>query len=417
MLFSPLDLLPTSVTAVAHEAGDLVGTMSAVICPVGALPSGKQFEADLEEFGVEGRIVCEFTKLACVDDRGPIGEQAVLWIVGYLLEWCSRNLVDDVFCVTHPRHALAWNRIFGWSPISAVKSCPHVNAAPGVLLHIDLRRLQSDRAAISVRGRRILSECAGMCRQGATSYRMTGSEAALLMLQCPDPIDRTNTIQRSLLTRYYPWATTFIERFMSSAAEPWRPLSFTSLRKPHRERGYSFSLHGPRPDSSQPPELFSGEEPRFLVVGGTPYLQSVMRRQLRDRNYHCSIVRDPAIARKHAQRERFDLVLLSEKLQGEQGQLFADEIRDVDGALRRHTPILQLRAAQTSGETLRRGGERPLKQWVYEYSSPTLLLRALDTLSSAPPKRDYQAYAEELSGWSRETVRQRERAAAHAGRA
>jgi CheY-like chemotaxis protein len=145
----------------------------------------------------------------------------------------------------------------------------------------------------------------------------------------------------------------------------------------------------------------------------------MMRRQLRERNYHCAIVRDPTNARKHAQREKFDLVLLSDRLQSDQGQLLADEIRAVDSALKRHTPILQLRAGQNApADATRVNAERPLKQWVYEYSSPALLLRALDALSAPPPKRNYPAYAEQLVGWSKEeSGRRRERAAYGAGRA
>lgn len=387
MLYSALDLLPTSITAVALESSTLVGTMSAVVSPIGALPSGEKFEEDLKEFGVDGRVICEFTKLACLSKAEVSTEQVSLSLMAYLLAWCAVSGVDDAICVTHPRHALAWCRVFGWSPISAVKGVSHVNNAPGVLLHIDIRALAAGMR-ISTRGRKLFDLMRKEITESRHGYRATGSELAMLLLQRPTVLGESTEPQRSLLTRYYPWATYFVENFVRTISEPWRPFLVKSENKPHREQGYSYLSW--LPDGVGVDRENAGGL-KFLLVESDPVTQRYTSTLLKRSEHYCQVVESFERAMQELAGHFFDIVLLGSFAQDSNVVEFCDAVRLLDGQRRTHTPIIE-----TTPSGMQKTSHSLVKGWSFEQSTISVIVGALEHLGEPGTKRDYQHYAQLL---------------------
>lgn len=395
LLFSPRDLLPTTVTAVAEDAGQLNGTMSASLGPLGTLPSGEKFELDLRSFGVEGRIICELTKLAAEEHPDLSRDQIGPWLMGYLLCWCAATGIDDAICVVHPRHGLLWSRMFGWRPISDVRQCSHVNDNPGAMMHINLRALRDNTWPMSSRGERIIEACRMQSDFKIPPHRLTGTEIALLLLQYPAAMHASSDFERNLLAKYYPWAISFFQEYCERMGELWRPMRFRNDLKPSREIPHQFGSPRARNADGRKPHA----DLKFLIIDQDPYTERLLSGLLGKRHHHFVHTPDLRTAKREIRTTVFDIILIGEKFGGGESASFTEELRKWDRIRGTHTPIFSLNPDLGSSSH-----RRPTRTtWSFEYPEHAVLLHAIDVLASEPPAYDYSRFKQQLSAWSKKT--------------
>ncbi len=238
--FGLLDLMPSSITWLVFSdknESEVVGTISGVMYSVSGLPCGILYESELRDFGIDGRTVCEFTKLAVEDSSVT----SVLEVAGSLIYWCKKTFVDDLICVAHPKHARLWSAVFGWKVIGECREHSGVKGNPGVLMHFDLKRSLPNFEDLPEKGRKILQRKEDSIFGGDTVYRLSGTEVALLLLERSDLVSKSNSSQRLSLEIHYPWATSVISPLLYSAAEGWQKSSSLPRTRPLRESTFKYA--------------------------------------------------------------------------------------------------------------------------------------------------------------------------------
>lgn len=350
--FSMLDLLPTSLTWIAHHKTKLVGTMSLVFHSSAGLPCGLDFEEDLRRFGIDGKVICEFTKLA-VDVSSRSLSNLSLLIVGSMIHWCHLAQVDDLICVVHPKHGHTWSHVFGWKALGEIRGHAGVNNNPGILLHLDLWKVFSSLSSIPARGRKILHELQQQYRQFTQAYRLSGCEAATLLLQRLEVAYQSNVSQRIALERHYPWASTLVYSFLYSHVKGWAN-GFSDLlpSKPARDRSFKVSNHlsklrlfsgNHRLSLPHWDQLFVPESPMVLVVGDTFASCETVSKVFEQANF-IVFGENHQEAMNLLSQHIFDVVLLNAARNDEAVLELSNLVRTHDAFFRIHTPIISINA-------------------------------------------------------------------------
>jgi hypothetical protein len=349
--FSLLDLLPTSLTWVAYQNHILVGTLSVVLHSKAGLPCGVGYEGDLKRFGIDGRMICEFTKLA-VDETQT--KNCSLLLVAYVLNWCMNVEMDDILCVVHPRHASAWNKIFGWTEIGELRKHSGVKDNPGILMHLSLRK--NSLAQIPKRGQRLLEEAQTFkAYESKIPYRYSGCEVATLLIQRPEIFLNSPSVARLIFEAHYPWATVIVNSLFQDSISDYDYFSLLKKSRPRRDRFFQFAnrLSQARYDSGSGQrfditwdQLFVPEVPVVLLIS-KKQKESAIKEFLDNDNFISFTQEEEVQALTILNQHLFDLIItdtddLTSEFSATNENNIWTKIRVSDALLRVHTPIISL---------------------------------------------------------------------------
>lgn len=130
---------PNHATLGAWREGELVGTLTASRDSSAGLLADNLYAKELAGLRRPSRILCEVTRLAVdVETHDPQLLKS-LFRSSYQYIRAIFGVTDTVIEV-NPRHAAYYQRVFGFTQIGAIRTCPRVNA-PAVLLHRSLNNL------------------------------------------------------------------------------------------------------------------------------------------------------------------------------------------------------------------------------------------------------------------------------------
>ena len=131
----PPDFEPNVITLTADTAGKTVGTMT--LCfdsDDGDLPADGTFRVELDALRLQGRRLCEPSRLA-IDRDTPKRVFAALMHISYIYAHKMHGFTDYVIEV-NPRHAMFYKRMLGFKDFAAERLCERVGA-PAVLLRLE----------------------------------------------------------------------------------------------------------------------------------------------------------------------------------------------------------------------------------------------------------------------------------------
>ncbi|HKO87916.1 MAG TPA: hypothetical protein VJU83_05280 [Burkholderiales bacterium] len=129
-----------SVTLIAKQGDDTVGTLSVRFDSEQGLSADEIFGPEVDSRRHKGGRVCELTRLAI---STGIKSSEVLGLLVRLSFMVCRGLraATDVFIEVNPRHERFYRHILDFNVASDRRICPRVSA-PAVLLHLDLCGLE-----------------------------------------------------------------------------------------------------------------------------------------------------------------------------------------------------------------------------------------------------------------------------------
>lgn len=141
VLAAPYDAQPDTLTVLASERAESrrpAGTVSVVFDSPAGLPSDEVFHAEVEGLREDGRWVVEVCRLAIAQEHANSRELlALLCCIPLAYATQVRGFTDMVLEV-NPRHVSFYRRLLKFEILGAERPCPRVNAAPAVLLHLDM---------------------------------------------------------------------------------------------------------------------------------------------------------------------------------------------------------------------------------------------------------------------------------------
>ena len=135
------------VTLIASDHGETVGTISVGFDSVNGLLADDLFRDELSQLRLQGRRVCEFTKLAMDHVVKSKRVLASLFHAAYI--WAHLRLgFHDVVIEVNPRHVRYYQRMLGFTVLGPERLNRRVDA-PAVLMRLDFAhaRLQIERFA------------------------------------------------------------------------------------------------------------------------------------------------------------------------------------------------------------------------------------------------------------------------------
>jgi len=323
LLFSLLDLLPHSLTFGYWIDGKLLGTISGVFNSVGGFPFGENFENDLFSHDVDGQIICECTRLACLQSKPTASRQIALALMGTVIDWCYEIGVDRMLCVVHPDHATLWTSTYHWKRISASKSVGHVSGSPGVLLELNLKTLYSKLSLLPRRSRKFLGEASHKSFKG--TYRLKSHDATQLLLQHPEMLQTSPLPHQIAFRRFFPRTSALFKQSLYNA-----PFQFPKLHKfakPKASEATS-SIRGITLGNLLPASICRAKHSSSpsLLIQNSHSLEG----------FHKSI-----------KEQTFNIIFLDKEFYPEKHELILSLIRRVDIERKQHTPII---LAQSSYE-------------------------------------------------------------------
>lgn len=342
LYFSLLDLLPSSECWLALSEGRIVGTMSSVFYSTAGLPSGTQYEFDLKNHGVDGRLFCEFTKFAIEKAGGS--QAAALEIMGAMIASAWKSGVDDVICVVHPDHARVWTQVYGFQVLGETKKHKGVNGNLGVLLGIDMKQTGAPFAGASRKGCSILERCLEELIGHEKTHRPSGSEAVALLLQRPELLLNSPPHHRAAFEKYYPWAIRLLGRLLHASLNGWSNVVQFPATPPQRERRFVYangSSHW-RANTLQSDRLFDPDAPLVLVVEERAPFRKIFMQILEEANFIPVTASSLADAKELARKNTFDLVLLASCHSECELSEITDTIRESDAHFHVHTLIVEI---------------------------------------------------------------------------
>jgi hypothetical protein len=337
MLSSILDVLPSSQCWVAVQEGRVIGTMSTVIHSTAGLPCGLTYERDLKRLGIDGRIIAEFTKLA-VDEESEGSSLVAIMLMARMIAASLQQHIDDLICVVHPRHAKVWSHIFGWRYRGDVKQHATVNN-PGVLMHLDIKRIASGVLEMPERGMRYIEESLELWAGGQRAP-LSGSEILAYLLQRARTFTHSPLSQRISFERHYPWADSVMRRLMKTGllSAERRVLP----QKPEREPPYLYTTRHLNSSSSNTLDrIFVSQHPLALVIDTFAERGAAIAEVLTQRSIE--VIYEPDVSYDELiEAEIYDLIFINQEVSSLQVVALTDKIRKRDRELHAHTLIINV---------------------------------------------------------------------------
>jgi CheY-like chemotaxis protein len=205
------DLLPDSATFVALQDDDVVATVTGVRWSPCRLPASSTFSKEIEQIVSTGAIITEGTKFASrAHEFGFPKEKGKLTVVSEdllktVLYWSSLVGASSWVNVVHPKHLPYFAEQLGFSILSDSRDCAHVSDHPGVLIGLSTSDCFPSAAPTATEYLRshYLNEDIGLSRF-QNHYRIGSHEAAFLLLESPELIERATEPERLLFDWFYP---------------------------------------------------------------------------------------------------------------------------------------------------------------------------------------------------------------------
>jgi len=141
------DIRPSrEITVIASDDHATVGTLTLGLDGPRGLRADETHGDSVANARLEGRRVCELTRLA-VDERAD--SRAVLASLFTLVYEVGRTIhgVTDVFVEVNPRHVAFYTRVLGFVVAAGERFCERVRA-PSVLLHLEVGQLEERLRAL-----------------------------------------------------------------------------------------------------------------------------------------------------------------------------------------------------------------------------------------------------------------------------
>ena len=131
----PTDHSVHKFTLMAIEAGNTIGTITVSLDGPQRLSADEAFSDEVRALRVQGRTLCEFTKLAVDPTVGTKRVLAALFHVAYIVAHRIRGH-DTLLIEVNPRHVRYYERMLGFKILANERMNTSVNA-PAVLLTVD----------------------------------------------------------------------------------------------------------------------------------------------------------------------------------------------------------------------------------------------------------------------------------------
>lgn len=128
-------------TLVARDGQSTVGTLSLGFDGPRGLMIDEGYPDEIQRARLEGRRVCELTRLALAEQSDTKVVLSSLFGVAYALGRALHD-VTDVFIEVNPRHVVFYRRVLGFVVAAGERLCERVNA-PSVLLCLELNMLDN----------------------------------------------------------------------------------------------------------------------------------------------------------------------------------------------------------------------------------------------------------------------------------
>lgn len=127
---------PNRITLLASGPADVpIGTISMGLDSPLGLYADTMYHDELEQLRQQGKIICEYNRLAIDPEIKSKRVLASLFHIAYLYPYYLFGHTDGVLEV-NPRHVRFYEKMMGFTQIGPERTCPRVNA-PAVLLHTD----------------------------------------------------------------------------------------------------------------------------------------------------------------------------------------------------------------------------------------------------------------------------------------
>ncbi len=127
---------PNRITLLASGPSDLpIGTISMGLDSSSGLCADVMYREELEALRGQGKIICEYNRLAIDPEIKSKRVLASLFHIAYIYPYYLFGHTDGVLEV-NPRHVRFYEKMMGFTQIGPERTCPRVNA-PAVLLHTD----------------------------------------------------------------------------------------------------------------------------------------------------------------------------------------------------------------------------------------------------------------------------------------
>jgi hypothetical protein len=130
-----------SFTLLAKSGETTVGTMTLGLDGPRGLMIDEGYPDEIQRARLEGRRVCELTRLALAEQIDTKVVLSSLFGVAYALGRALHD-VTDVFIEVNPRHVVFYRRVLGFVVAAGERFCERVNA-PSVLLCLELSMLDN----------------------------------------------------------------------------------------------------------------------------------------------------------------------------------------------------------------------------------------------------------------------------------
>jgi len=128
-------------TLVARNGEATVGTLTLGFDGPKGLMIDEGYPEEIQRARLEGRRVCELTRLALAEQIDSKAVLSSLFGVAYALGRALHD-VTDVFIEVNPRHVVFYRRVLGFVVAAGERFCERVNA-PSVLLCLELNLLDN----------------------------------------------------------------------------------------------------------------------------------------------------------------------------------------------------------------------------------------------------------------------------------
>ena len=126
------------ITLYAETGGVVVGTMSLCLDSNSLLPADENFGAELDGLRVQGRRLCEPSRLAI--DKGVTKRVFASLIHSSYINAHNIHGFSDYVIEVNPRHVMFYKRMLGFADFGDERPCTRVGA-PAVLLRLPLSEM------------------------------------------------------------------------------------------------------------------------------------------------------------------------------------------------------------------------------------------------------------------------------------
>ena len=139
MLILPYDdIFDTTIIAVKNKKGQVIGSFTLVFDESTTLPSAAIFGEEIQALKDRQEKIVECSRLV-IDPQFRNSKEVVQVMFNYLAVYIYHvRKVTSLIIEVNPRHQKFYETILSFTPLGAEKSCPLVQNAPAVLMHLEM---------------------------------------------------------------------------------------------------------------------------------------------------------------------------------------------------------------------------------------------------------------------------------------